>query len=166
MPERHSTVVLIAALDRNWAIGKENQIPWRLKSDMAFFKQMTLRRSVVMGRKTAESIGRALPGRTNIVVTSKDKAPYPDQVVARSVKEAIQMCKGPVSIIGGARVYEEALPYANMLMLTHVDTEVKGADTYFPQVNLRDEWRILSLDPFPASEVDEYSFRIVTYERR
>ena len=121
-------ISLIAALDRRLAIGREGTMPWHLPDDLRRFKALTLGKPVLMGRKTALAIGRALPGRDNLVLTRGDVAPYAGQRVVHSLVEAIDRARdaGELAVIGGGEVYALALPRATHLDLTWVDTEVAG----------------------------------------
>ena len=105
------SVRLVAALDENFAIGKQGGLPWHLPDDLRYFKTLTMDKAVLMGRKTAESIGRALPGRVNYVLSRKGEAPFPGQVTVRSVSEAQASCGHTgLMVIGGGEVFREALP--------------------------------------------------------
>lgn len=132
-------ISLIAALAVDRVIGMENAMPWNLPADLAWFKRNTLNKPVVMGRLTWESIGRPLPGRKNIVISSKPGSDDRVQWVS-SVEEAIAACGDveEIMVIGGGRVYEQFLPKAQKLYLTHIDAEVEG-DTHFPDYD-PDEW--------------------------
>src|SRR3954467_10476372 len=126
-------ISLIAALDRKFAIGRDGQMPWHLPDDLKRFKALTLRKHVLMGRKTALAIGRALPGRENLVMTRGTSAPFAGQRVVRSLDEAIE-CAGnaELAVIGGGEVFTLALPRATHMHLTWVETTVDGADAFFP----------------------------------
>lgn len=127
---------LIAAVAENGIIGKEGGIPWNIPADLAHFKALTLGQTVIMGRRTYESIGRPLPGRHNIVVSTTLQS-LDGCTVAGSLQEALELAAetdGEIFIIGGARLYEEALPLAEQLDLTLVEGAPEG-DTYFPAVN-------------------------------
>ncbi len=128
---------IIAAVAENGVIGKENDIPWHIPEDLAYFKALTTGHSIIMGRRTFESIGRVLPNRENIIVSSTLKS-VDGAVIVRSLKEALQIASGTeVFIIGGARLYQEALPLADVLHITRVHIAPDG-DTYFPEV----EWAL------------------------
>ena len=131
-------VVLVAARDRRGAIGRGNALPWHLPADLKRFKALTLGYPVLMGRKTAESIGRALPGRRNLVLTRAKRAPFPGQEVVRSLQEAMSMAD-TLMVIGGGEVYALALPHADALELTEVGTVVEGATAFFPAFD-ESEW--------------------------
>jgi dihydrofolate reductase len=126
-------VVLIAAVAANGAIGKDNALPWRLKADLAHFKAATLGHPIVMGRKTWESLGRPLPGRTNIVISRDPGYAAPGAHVVDSLAAAIAACADhqQLFVIGGAQIYALALPLADRLMLTEVDAAIDG-DAFFP----------------------------------
>lgn len=127
-------LALIVAVARGGVIGRDGTLPWRLPEDLEHFKQTTRGHALIMGRKTHESIGRALPGRRNIVVTRSTTAVFAGCETARSLREAIAMARqtDPCPfVIGGASLYEEALPLATELHLTTIDRDVEG-DTYFP----------------------------------
>lgn len=126
-------IVLIAAVATNGAIGKDNALPWRLKADLAHFKATTLGYPIVMGRKTWESLGRPLPGRTNIVISRDRDYSAPGARVVDSVAAAIAACadRERLFVIGGAQIYALALPLADRLLLTEVDASIEG-DAFFP----------------------------------
>lgn len=134
-----STLSLIAAVARNGAIGKNNALLWRLPEDLQFFKRTTLGCPVIMGRKTYDSIGRPLPGRRNIVVTRNLDWSATGVEAAHSLEAALAMVADApkVFVIGGAQLYEQALPMANELVLTEVDADYEG-DTFFPPWNQTD----------------------------
>ena len=158
---------LVVAVARNGVIGRGNQLPWRLPDDLAYFKRVTMGRPVIMGRRTYESIGKPLPGRTNIVVT-RDRGfrVAPGCVVAHSLQEAWEAAEGAeeACVIGGTSLFEETLPTADVIHLTEVDADVEG-DTYFPPFD-RGEWTESEVSRHPADERHAYPFRIVRLERR
>ncbi len=130
----HRSIHIIAAVANNGVIGKTGTIPWDIPADLRHFKELTMGSTVIMGRRTYESIGRPLPGRQNIVVTSTQKAIEGCQI-AGSLAEALALAEnGKAFVIGGAMLYEDALPIADVLELTFVDAEPEG-DTYFPEVD-------------------------------
>lgn len=133
-------ISLIVAMAADRVIGMENAMPWHLPADLAWFKKNTLNKPVIMGRRTFESIGRPLPDRMNIVISSKDGEG--DGVIwVTSVEEALHAAGDveEIMVIGGGRVYEQLLPQASRLYLTHIDAEVEG-DTSFPDYE-PDEWQ-------------------------
>lgn len=159
---------LIAALDRHAAIGKGNALPWHLPDDLKRFKQLTLGKPVLMGRKTAESLGRALPGRLNLVLTRSGRVPFEGMQAVDSIDAAVLAASADgaqeLCVIGGAEIYALALPFADALHLTHVETVVEGADTFFPGFD-RDRWRIVSREPHRADAKHAFDFEFVDYLR-
>jgi dihydrofolate reductase len=156
---------LIAALDRNHAIGRDGAMPWHLPDDLKRFKQLTLGKQVLMGRKTALSIGRALPGRTNLVLTRGDCAPFDGQIVVHSLDEAIEQAAGDeLCVIGGGEVYALALPRATHLHLTWIDTEAGGADAFFPRFDAG-EWIETSRTHHAADARHACAMDFVDYRR-
>lgn len=160
-------VSLIAALDRNHAIGRGNALPWHLPDDLRRFKALTLHKPVLMGRKTAQSLGRALPKRANLVLTRGDAVPFPGMQAVTSLDAAIALAAaegGELCVIGGGEVYALALPLATRLHLTHVDTAVEGADAFFPHLDLH-RWRETGRIHHPADATHPFAFDFVDYER-
>ncbi len=165
-------VAIIAAVAANGVIGDRNEIPWRLPSDFAHFKRMTMGKPLIMGRKTFESIGRPLPGRTNIVV-SRQRDYHPAGVlVSPSLEDALDRAQGiaaadranEVMIGGGAEIYAQALPIADRLYITHVGLNPPG-DAYFPRVS-QDDWLDAGTISVPPNPDDSAAFRIRVYRRR
>jgi dihydrofolate reductase len=157
---RLSAIVAMAA---NRCIGKDNALPWRLPADLKRFKQLTLGHTLILGRKTYESIGRPLPGRTMLVVTrQRDYAPEGVQV-AHSLEEALELARGDEAFIaGGAELYRQAMDRVERLYLTRIDRDYEG-DTFFPEVDLS-RWRLVSEEHHPATPT-EPAFSFLTYER-
>jgi dihydrofolate reductase len=156
---------LVAAVAANGVIGRGGQLPWHLPDDLKHFKSITIGRPVIMGRRTYESIGKPLPGRKSIVVsTTWDNPPAEGVVVVRSLGEATQAVgEGTGYVIGGGVLYEAALPLARVLHLTELDDVVEG-DAYFPAYD-RTQWRLVSERRHPRDDRHAYSFRFCTYER-
>lgn len=161
-------VVLIAALDRRGAIGKGNALPWHLPADLKRFKALTWGKPILMGRKTAESLGRALPGRRNLVLTRSGRVPFDGMQAVASVDNAVRHARDEradaLCVIGGAEVYALTLPLATMLHLTHVDTVVEQADTFFPDYD-RDAWTEISRELHPADAKHAFAFVFGDYRR-
>ena len=159
-------ISLIAAMARNRVIGADGRIPWHLPEELKRFKHLTLGHHLIMGRKTWESVGRALPGRTSVIVTRQRGYRAPGAKVVHSLDEAIAACGSDdeIFVIGGAELYSQSLPLAGRLYLTTVDAEVAG-DTFMPEITAG-EWRDVSTEEFAADERHRHSFRCVTYERR
>lgn len=158
-------ISLIAALAADRVIGMENAMPWHLPADLAWFKSNTLNKHVIMGRKTFESIGRPLPGRHNIVLSSR-----PGSVTgvtwATSLNEALAVAGDvpEVMVMGGGRIYTQFLARAQRMYLTHIDAEV-GGDTYFPDYQ-PDEWEISFSEYHNADELNSHSCCFEILERR
>ena len=134
-------ITMIAAIGRNLELGKDNKLIWPIKEDLKFFKEQTMNKPIVMGRKTLESLPKLLPGRKHIVLTTRDIA-NEEILVVHSIDELLNFIedyKEEVMIIGGASLYKEMLEYASKLILTEIDAEDKDADSYFPEFN-RDLW--------------------------
>ncbi|HUD43375.1 MAG TPA: dihydrofolate reductase [Dokdonella sp.] len=158
-------IALIAALDRNRAIGRAGGLPWHLPDDLKRFKALTLGGTVLMGRTTAESIGRALPGRRNLVLTRRGHAPYPGQEAVDSLPAARALAgDADLLVIGGGEVYGLTLPQADRLHLTLVDTEVDGADAWFPAWPPA-QWREVARVAHVADMLHAHSFSFVDYCR-
>ncbi len=159
-------ISIIAALANNRVIGREGELPWRLPRDSGHFQRTTLGKPVIMGRRTFESMGEALEGRDNVVVTSDPDFKAPGVRVARSLAEALELtADAPEQVlIGGERIYAEGLPLADRLYLTFVDVEAEG-DTHFPEFD-ESAWREVERREFEADEKHAHAFSIVTFERR
>lgn len=161
---------LIVAVSRNGVIGRDNQLPWHLPEDLKFFKSVTMGKPILMGRKTFDSIGRPLPGRTNIVITRDPQWHSAGVEVAQSLEAALQLgreaCHAAgaeeIMVIGGEQIYRMSLPLADRLYLTQVDAEIEG-DAYFPVVDF-DDWQQVS-EALPEA-YDDHSYRFLTLDRR
>lgn len=160
-------ISLIWAMDENRVIGKNNQLPWHLPEDLKFFKRVTMGHPVAMGRKTHESIGRALPGRENIIITTNKEYKSEECTVVYSIEELIQYIKEKdeeVFIIGGAEIFREVLPKADKLYLTQIQSQFEG-DTFFPDVNM-EEWVLESQEIGLKDEKNPYDYEFLIYVRR
>ena len=156
------TISLITAFDPNQVIGYQNQLPWHLPEDLQYFKQITSHKTVVMGRKTFESIGKPLPNRHNIVVsTSLSLKEEHGLTVVTDPKHLIQRHTEPLFIIGGARIYEFFLPHAQKLYITHIQQPFPG-DCQFPPIPW-EEWQLVSQTPIKSYRGINYTFAI--YQR-
>jgi len=162
-------IVLVAAMDRNRAIGKGNDLPWRLPDDLKRFKALTLGKPVLMGRKTAQSLGRALPGRTNLVLTRSGQMPFDGMRALGSIEDALQVARDEsateLCVIGGGEIYAQTLLIADQLHLTHVDTTVENADAFFPAFDAS-EWKAVSRQAHAADERHAFAFEFVGYVRK
>lgn len=159
------TLSLIVAMGKNRVIGVDNALPWHLSGDLKYFKATTLGKPIVMGRKTYDSIGRALPGRLNLVIT-RDPAWRADGVTAVTSLEAALRAAGDaaeVMVIGGAQIYALALPLADRLYITEVDAAPAG-DALFPALE-PSQWRQLERQP-AVTEPGQPAYQFVTLERR
>ena len=158
---------MIAAMTDDRVIGIENTLPWKLPNDMKWFRQNTLGKPIVMGRKTFESFGaKPLPGRTNIIITRDQSYQAEDSVVVYSIDEALKAAGDvdEVMIIGGASFYEQMLPKADRLYLTFVHAEIEG-DAWFPEFDLND-WNEVESIEHDKDEKNVYSHRFVVLDRK
>lgn len=162
------TISIIAALGRNRAIGYQNQLPWRLPADLQRFKQLTLGHHILMGRKTFESIGRPLPGRTSIIITRQPDYAAEGCLIAHSLEEAIALAQArdeqEAFVIGGADIYAQALPQADRMYLTFVEAEPE-ADAFFPAFQ-ETSWETTEEVLFTADEKHAYAMKFITLQRR
>lgn len=160
-----TTITLIVAAAENNAIGKDNQMPWHLPNDFKYFKKSTLGHSVVMGRKTFESIGRPLPDRRNIILTRDQNYINPDIDVANSIDEVLTYCRDEreIFIIGGANIYRQTLALAHRVLLTRVHTVVDG-DAFFPELPPT-EWELTSSEHHQKDEKHAFDYTFEVWER-
>ncbi|MCX2980085.1 dihydrofolate reductase [Halieaceae bacterium IMCC14734] len=165
-------LALIAAVADNGVIGSNNALPWHLPEDLRYFKRSTMGKPIVMGRLTYESIGRPLPGRTNIVVSREAGLKIDGVQVAGDLPAALELGKVAAAkagvdelvVIGGAQIYALALPLAQRLYLTEVHADVSG-DVFFPAWD-RTQWQELEREPHQAGDANPYDYSFVVYERR
>lgn len=158
-------ITIIAAMARNRAIGMDGDMPWHLPGELKHFKQTTMGKPILMGRKTWESIGRALPGRQNIVVTSNPSCEAPGCDLAGSLQEAIDLADGKeIMIIGGGQLYRQALASADRMILTLVDCAPE-ADTWFPEWD-ESGWTRVSRRKEPADENNPHSYEVTEWVRK
>ena len=156
-------VSIIAAVGRNLELGRGNDLIWHFKEDMKFFKETTMGSSVIMGRKTFESLPKALPGRKNIVVTNNNSYSAEGAVTVHSVDEALKSADSQeVFVIGGGKIYEQLLPVADKLYLTEIEAECPDADTYFPSFNKEEYTR----EVIASYQADGISFSHICYTRK
>lgn len=156
---------MIFAMDNNRLIGRDNDLPWHLPADLAYFKRVTTGHPVLMGRKTFESIGRPLPNRHNIVVT-RDSSYQADGVeIFHSLDAALEAYRDQeVFIIGGSEIYKLALPIASKLYITQIDEEFEG-DAYFPEID-QSMWELVSEEQGITDERNPYTYYFQVYERK
>lgn len=158
-------VKLIVATDNKGGIGKDNQLLWHLPNDLKRFKFITNNHVVIMGRKTFESIGRVLPNRTNVVITRNKDLVFDGCVVCSSLEEAMERYAAEdVFIIGGGEIYKQALPFADKVYLTKVDTELE-ADTFFPEIDEKD-WELVLLERHLMDDKHPYNYTFIDYQKR
>lgn len=160
---------LVVAATENNVIGKNNQLLWHLPNDMAFFKNTTWGMPVIMGRKTYESLGKPLKGRTNIVITSNPGfRPGNDVITAPSLQEAINRSAESDAkecyVIGGGEIFKQSMSLANRIYMTRVHTNLEG-DTFFPTIDQK-EWIISSSTPFEADAKHAYSYTFEIWQRK
>jgi dihydrofolate reductase len=157
-------IKFVVAYSDNRVIGRDNELPWRLPGDLAHFKRSTMGQPIIMGRKTWESLGRPLPGRPNLVVSRDADYAAPGAQVFTSVEHALQSCAGQASacIIGGAQIFERALPLADEIIATEVHAQVDG-DVFFPPLP-ESEWE--ETERLAQPEENGYRYDFVVYTRR
>ncbi|SEL08720.1 dihydrofolate reductase [Parapedobacter koreensis] len=155
---------IVAAAENN-AIGKGNELLWHLPNDLRFFKQTTSGHTVIMGRKTYESVGKPLPNRRNIVITRQPEYVLKGAEVVHSLDEALQRCTGDgeVFIVGGAEIYRQALPVTDRIYLTRVHATLAG-DAYFPELD-KPDWALVSAERHEPDERHAYGYTFMYYER-
>ena len=148
---------LITAVSENGVIGKGNRLPWQISSDLKRFKRLTMGHTLILGRKTFESIGRPLPGRDIVVLTRSEGCDFPGVRVAHSIDEALQYASldNEPYVGGGAQIYARTLPLAERIHLTRVHATIQG-DVLFPKID-PEEWKLTSEEKFPADARNEYS---------
>ena len=165
-------ISLVVAVAENGVIGASGGLPWRLKADLRRFREITMGKPIVMGRKTFESIGRALDGRDNVVVTRRKDLALPDVLVATTLEQALAIASeraggrgaDDICVIGGGEIYAATMPIADRLHVTHIAAAPEG-DVFFPQVASA-EWAEISREPLPASEGDTVAGVYAVYRRR
>ncbi|XXM74258.1 dihydrofolate reductase [Lysinibacillus sphaericus] len=160
-------ISFIVAMDSKSAIGKNNELPWHLPADLAFFKKTTMGKPIIMGRKTFESIGRPLPGRENIVITRDEDYVAEGCNVIHDLEKITELDEDQdeeIFVIGGAEIFNEMLPYADRLYVTRIEEEFEG-DTFFPPVN-KEEWELKSKEKGPKDDKNPYDYYFMTYDRK
>jgi len=164
-------LAMIAAQSRNRVIGINNKLPWYLPEDLKYFKRVTLGKPIVMGRKTFESIGRPLPGRTNIVITRDPSWDHPGVRVVHGLDEGVELAESlalidgvdEAVVIGGAEIYGLCLPRAERLYLTQVHAEISG-DAFFPELEAA-EWQEMAREDFAADGPNPYDYSFIVLDR-
>lgn len=166
------TVALIVARARNGVIGRDNTMPWHLPEDLRYFKRVTLGKPVIMGRNTWESLGKPLPGRDNIVITRNSDYRAEGATVTHDIRTALQLADAlatargvdEVMVIGGAAIYQTAMPFITRAYVTEIDADIEG-DTVFPALNAQD-WQETSRECHAPCEKNPHPYCFVTLQRR
>lgn len=161
-------ISLIVAMDKNRLIGKNNDLPWHLPADLKYFKEVTTGHKIIMGRKTFESIGKPLPGRENIILTSNPSYSVEGCTVYHSIEQCLDRIHSDqvaqFFVIGGSVVFQEFLPYVSRLYITEIEGEFDG-DTYFPPLR-KEEWVLKSVKEGVVDDKSRYPHRFAVYERK
>lgn len=156
---------IVVALTENNVIGNGNVLPWRMSDDLKRVKALTMGHHLIMGRKTYESIGRPLPGRTTIIITRQKGFKAEGCIVVSSLKEAIQAAAhdSEAFVFGGGEIFHQALPLADRMYLTRIHTTISG-DTHFPEIDSK-EWKLIDQKEFTADEKNQFACSVITYDR-
>lgn len=160
-------ISIIVAVSEDWGIGKDNELLWKIPEDLRRFKRLTTGKTVIMGKRTWESLPKKpLPGRKNIVITDIKDEQINQAVMAYSIGDAIAKCnEGEENfIIGGGSIYKQFMPLSDRLYITHVHKKAP-ADIYFPVIDLN-EWKIVEKEDFPVNENSDVSYTYIIYERK
>ncbi|MBI3615427.1 MAG: dihydrofolate reductase [Candidatus Omnitrophica bacterium] len=159
-------ISLVVAVSQNGVIGKNNRLPWKLPADLKRFKQLTMNHPILMGRKTFESIGKPLPGRTNIVITHQKDFACCGCLTASSIEKGLQLCENAdeVFVIGGASIYEQSLPLADRIYLTRIHQDFEGDTRLF---NLdKSAWQEIFREDFKSDTGNKYPYSFVTLKKK
>jgi len=160
-------ISLIAAIGRNNELGKDNTLLWKLPADMKHFKEITTLHAVIMGRKTFDSIGKPLPNRRNIVITRDVNYKNSEVEIAHSLSESLDLVGNndeEIFIIGGGELYEQTMPIADKLYITHIDAEDSNADTFFPEI-IPIVWNEISHKEYKRDEKNPFNYTFSVYEK-
>ncbi len=162
-------ITCIVAMDKNRCIGKDNDIPWYLPADLKYFKKNTIQKSILMGRKCFDSIGRPLPKRNNIIITRNPFFILSNCIVVPSIAEGILWAKEQgeteLCIIGGGTIYEQTIDLWDTLLITEVDLEVDNGEIYFPEINM-ENWTLVNEERHTKDEKNAHNYTFKTYVRR
>ena len=160
------SLAIIVAMAQNRTIGVNNTLPWRCPADLQHFKALTMGHHIIMGRKTFDSIGRPLPGRTTVIVTRNRDLQVEGCLIAHSLQDAIAACSGDdeAFIVGGAELYTQALPLVARLYITEIQQDVAG-DAHFPELD-RETWLEVSREKHTQTEPQPLEYHFVTYQRK
>ena len=158
-------ISIIVAVSQNGVIGKDNKLPWHLPADLKYFKRLTMGHHIVMGRSTFDSIGKALPGRTNVIITRQRDFKAEGCVVVHELKQAFELARSnnenECFVIGGGDIIRQSLVWADKIYMTRILHDFDG-DTFFPQLN--DDWRLVSEDPNLPDEKNQYAYAFLVYD--
>lgn len=162
-------ISFLASMDRNRVIGSNNALPWHLPNDLRFFKEKTTGHTIIMGRKTFESIGKTLPHRKNVVLTRKQNASFPDGVIVihdlqKIVEWNQRHPEKEYFVIGGGHVFEQLLPYAERMYITKIDASFAG-DAFFPRFS-ECKWRLTSKEKGEKNKQNPYDYYFLQYDRK
>lgn len=160
-------ISFIVAMDKNRVIGNENKLPWHLPADLKFFKHVTMGHSIIMGRKTYDSIGSPLPGRENVIISRKKDYKAEGCKIIHSISDIVKMeseTEKELFVIGGAEIFSETFQIADRLYLTLIDEEFSG-DTFFPPFD-KNEWELISKDKGIKDEKNPYDYYFCVYDRK
>jgi dihydrofolate reductase len=160
--------IIIVAKAQNQVIGKDNQLIWRLSDDLKKFKSLTTGHFIIMGRKTFESMGKPLPNRTSVVITRNEKYNVPEgHFLVHSLRDAFNLCEKleqeTVFVIGGAEIYQQALPLVDELLVSEVHASPKG-DAFFPEID-QEVWKKTDVEHYFKNEKNEFDFDFVRYQK-
>lgn len=159
----------IVAISNNNAIGIDNDLPWHMPADLKFFKETTLGHYILMGRKSFDSVGRPLPGRTNIVVTRNKEFSNSQLKIVHSISDgillAIEAKQEQLFILGGSNIYTQTMHIANRLYVTKINTHIPNATAFFPEIDL-DVWTLISEDPHQADEANPFDYNFCVYDKK
>ena len=159
------TISMIVAAAENGVIGKDGDMPWKLSADLKNFKRITMGSTMIMGRKTWDSIGRLLPGRTTVIVTRQSDFQVEGAIVANSLESALSATdEASLFIVGGAEIYQLALPFVSRIFLTRIHENIHG-DTVMPEINF-DQWKKVDSVSHPADEKNSHDFTFEVWEKR
>ena len=164
-------ISIIVAVSTNFAIGKNNQLPWHLPADLKYFKQLTTNHVIIMGSNTFCSIGKALPNRTNIVISSQQNPDWKvDGIllmhsIDEALKTAMELNEQECFIIGGANIYQQSIAFCNKIYVTEIDCEIENADAFFPTIEIKN-WKLLSEEKHEADEKNKWNYCFKVFEKQ
>ncbi|WLD91550.1 dihydrofolate reductase [Alkalihalobacillus sp. AL-G] len=157
-------ISLLVAVGKNQVMGKDNDLPWHLPEDLKWFKKVSMGHTIIMGRKTYESIGKPLPGRKNVIVTTNKSYEAEGCIVTHSIDEALEQNGEEQIVIGGAQIFEQVLPKTDRIYFTYIDADFDG-DTYFPEIDESD-WKVSSKEKGIKNEKNPYDYYFIVYDRK